>query len=123
MTWAYKILVSSLYERLNINLESIEICNCKQYEICNRKQYKVLLKKDNFISAEKLADYYYIVKYIVNGNIVDDLEWKTPRMSAVHIAAAITACARIYIYPYISRPDCYYTDTDSIVLGSPLLED
>ena len=27
------------------------------------------------------------------------------------------------MYPYISRSDCYYTDTDSVVLGSPLPED
>lgn len=27
------------------------------------------------------------------------------------------------MYPYISRPDCYYTDTDSVVLGSPLPEE
>lgn len=27
------------------------------------------------------------------------------------------------MYQYISRPDCYYTDTDSVVLGSPLPED
>lgn len=38
------------------------------------------------------------------------------------MAAAVTACARIHMYPYISRPDCYYTDTDSVVLGSPLPE-
>ncbi|KAL2930264.1 DNA polymerase [Bienertia sinuspersici] len=37
-------------------------------------------------------------------------------------AAAITACARIYMYPYTSREDCYYTDTDSVVLGNPLPE-
>jgi hypothetical protein len=47
-------------------------------------------------------------------------EWKAPKMLAVHLSAAITACARIYMYPYLSRKDCYYTDTDSIVLGSPL---
>lgn len=27
------------------------------------------------------------------------------------------------MYKYISRPDCYYTDTDSVILGSPLPED
>ena len=27
------------------------------------------------------------------------------------------------MYPYISRSDCYYTDTDSVVLGSPLPDD
>ena len=41
----------------------------------------------------------------------------------VQIAAAITACARIHMYKYICREDCYYTDTDSAILGSPLPED
>ncbi|KAE9584339.1 putative DNA-directed DNA polymerase, family B, DNA polymerase, palm domain-containing protein (mitochondrion) [Lupinus albus] len=44
-------------------------------------------------------------------------------MSAVQLSAAITACARIYMYPFISRSDCYYTDTDSIFLGNPLSDD
>ncbi|CAB4280624.1 unnamed protein product [Prunus armeniaca] len=46
--------------------------------------------------------------------------WNPPKNSAVQLAAAITASARIYMYPYISREDCYYTDTDSVVLGQPL---
>lgn len=81
------------------------------------------MKMDNFQSAEKLTDHYYIVNYITNSSFVDDDNWKAPKMSAVQLAAAITACARIHIYPHISRPDCYYTDTDSIVLGSPLSDD
>ncbi|GFP80909.1 T-complex protein 1 subunit alpha [Phtheirospermum japonicum] len=44
-------------------------------------------------------------------------------MTVVHLSAAITACARIHMYPHISRPYCYYTVTDSIVLGSPLSDD
>ena len=27
------------------------------------------------------------------------------------------------MYPQIEREDCYYTDTDSVVLGKPLPED
>ena len=38
----------------------------------------------------------------------------------VQIAAAFTACARIYMYPFTSRDYCYYTDTDSVVLSNPL---
>ncbi|XP_051115591.1 DNA polymerase-like [Andrographis paniculata] len=41
-------------------------------------------------------------------------------MTAVHISAAITAYARIHMYPFISRPDCLYTDTDSVFLQNPL---
>ncbi|KAL0386792.1 UNVERIFIED_CONTAM: DNA polymerase [Sesamum latifolium] len=47
----------------------------------------------------------------------------THRGSAIQLAAAITASARIYMYPFISREDCYYTDTDSVVLGQPLPEE
>ncbi|GFQ06938.1 DNA polymerase [Phtheirospermum japonicum] len=52
-----------------------------------------------------------------------DDSWELPQNTAVHISAAITANARILMYPYISRDDCYYTDTDSIILGNPLPED
>ncbi|XP_075479404.1 DNA polymerase-like [Primulina tabacum] len=114
MTFIYKLLMNSLYGRFGMNPESTVT------EICNQDKYEELMKKDNFQSAEKLTDHYYIVNYTVNSTIVDDTEWKAPKMSAVQLSAAITACARIYMYPFISRPDCYYTDTDSIVLGSPL---
>lgn len=43
-------------------------------------------------------------------------EWNPPAHSAVHISAAITAYARIHMYPFISRDDCYYTDTNSIMV-------
>ncbi|XP_019431574.1 PREDICTED: uncharacterized protein LOC109338735 [Lupinus angustifolius] len=92
-------------------------------EICNKKKYEEYMKKDNFQSADKLTDYYYIVNYMVNSHELDDVEWKAPKMSAVQLSAAITACARIYMYPFISRSDCYYMDTDSIFLGSPLSDD
>lgn len=68
-----------------------------------------------------MSDNYYIVSYY--SNTVEDEDWNPPRISAVQLAAAITACARIYMYKYISRPDCYYTDTDSAILGSQLPED
>lgn len=117
MTYIYKILMNSLYGRFGMNPESTVT------EICNQKKYEELMKKDNFQSAEKLTDHYYIVNYISNSIIVDDNDWKAPKMSAVQLSAAITACARIHMYPFISRPDCYYTDTDSIILGSPLSDD
>jgi len=105
--------MNSLYGRFGINPESTVT------EICNQDKYEELLMKDNFQNAEKLTDHYYIVNSITNKN-TDDTEWNPPRMSAVQLSAAITACARIHMYPYISRDDCYYTDTDSVVLGSPL---
>ncbi|KAL0391303.1 UNVERIFIED_CONTAM: DNA polymerase [Sesamum latifolium] len=84
--------------------------------------YKILMNS-LYGRFDKLNDDYYIVNYISNSQIVDDTEWKAPKHSAVQLSAAITACARIHMYPHISREDCYYTDTDSIVLGSPLSDD
>ncbi|XP_050217580.1 DNA polymerase-like [Mercurialis annua] len=62
------------------------------------------------------------ITYISNNSLAEDDDWKPPKMSVVQLSAAITACARIHMYPYISRQDSYYTDTDSIVLGSSLPE-
>ncbi|KAL2942375.1 DNA polymerase [Bienertia sinuspersici] len=53
-------------------------------------------------------------------NTID--RWDPPKNYANQIAAAITACARIYMFPYTSTEDCYYTDTDSVILGNPLPE-
>ncbi|EPS72962.1 hypothetical protein M569_01793, partial [Genlisea aurea] len=114
MTFIYKILMNSLYGRFGINPESLVT------EICNKKERDEYLKKENFQSAEMLNENYYIVNYVTNC-FIDDEEWKAPKMSAVHLAAAITACSRIHMYPYICREDCYYTDTDSVILGNPLL--
>ncbi|KAL0310196.1 UNVERIFIED_CONTAM: DNA polymerase [Sesamum calycinum] len=119
------------------NLESVELDSLfgfieayviwyESRKYCNRdlqsRKYDEMMMKDNFQSADKLND-DYIVNYISNSQIVDDTEWKAPKHSAVQLSAAITACARIHMYPHISREDCYYTDTDSIVLGSPLSDD
>lgn len=38
-------------------------------------------------------------------------------------AAAVTAHARIHMYPFILTESCYYTDTDSAVTKKPLPPD
>lgn len=113
MSFIYKILMNSLYGRFGMNPESLVT------EICKHDKYIEYMMNDNFQSADKLTDEYYIVQYLSNSS-VDDNEWKAPRFSAVQLSAAITSYARIYMHPYVSRPDCIYTDTDSIVLTSPL---
>ena len=117
MAYVYKILMNSLYGRFGINPESTTT------EVCDRARYDELIQKDNFIWGDKLSDHTYIVSYLCNASHVSDLDWNPPKISAVQMAAAITACARIHMYKYISRDDCYYTDTDSAILGSPLPED
>lgn len=65
------------------------------------KKYEELMKKDHFQSAEKLSDQYYIVNYTINSSFANDDDWKPSKMSAVHLSAAITACARIHMSQYI----------------------
>lgn len=117
MAYVYKILMNSLYGRFGINPESI------QTEVCNYDKYNQLIITTGFQYAEKLSDKYYIIAYKTNTERVPDAEWRPPRIAAVQISAAITTCARIHMHPYNSREDCYYTDTDSVILGSPLPDD
>jgi hypothetical protein len=79
------------------------------------------LRHSEILFCEMLSENNYIVAYHSNTKTESDhWYWNQPKNSAVQLAAAITASARIYMYPYISREDCYYTDTDSVVLGQPL---
>ena len=117
LSFVYKILMNSLYGRFGINPKYTVS------EICDQDKYKKLIKTTEFIHADKLSESLYIVSYWKNTEQTPDSGWSPPRISAVQMSAAITACARIHMYPYISRPDCYYTDTDSVVLGNPLPED
>lgn len=118
MAYVYKILMNSLYGRFGINPE------CTITEVCQKARYEDLIQRNNFISGNKLSDHYYLVSYHSHtGHDDNSSDFKLPTNSAVQISAAITACARIHMYKYISRPDCYYTDTDSAILGNPLPED
>lgn len=112
LSYVYKILMNSLYGRFGINPTSTTA------EICDKARYNQLVRK-KLIFADLLKPDCYIVSYHVNTSKDSD-EWNPPTNSAVQLSAAITACARIYMYPFISREDCYYTDTDSVVLGQPL---
>lgn len=114
LSYVYKILMNSLYGRFGINPKSTVT------EVCDSEKYKKLIRNTDFIFSDKLTDNCYIVSYHSN---TDTDHWSPPKNSAVQLAAAITAYARIYMYPYISREDCYYTDTDSVVLGQPLPEE
>lgn len=116
MSYIYKILLNSLYGRFGINPKSTVT------ELCNDERYEHLLRNTKFTIADKLSNSkYHIVSYYKNTE--KDDYWDPPRISAVQLSAAVTACSRIYMYPYISRDDCYYTDTDSIVIGKPLPEE
>lgn len=103
----------ALYGRFGINPKSTTT------ELCDEDRYKHLIRHSELILGEMLSENTYIVSYHRNTGATEDY-WDPPKNSAVQLAAAITASARIYMYPYISREDCYYTDTDSVVLGQEL---
>jgi hypothetical protein len=116
MAYVYKILMNSLYGRFGINPISTIT------DICDEDRFNHMIRHNKLIFSEMLSENKYIVAY--RSNIATDTDhWKPPKNSAVQLSAAVTACARIYMYPYISRDDCYYTDTDSVVLGQPLPEE
>ncbi|XP_027177654.1 uncharacterized protein LOC113776793 [Coffea eugenioides] len=114
--YVYKLLLNSLYGRFGINPISTIT------EMCDKNRRDFLLRTGTFINDASLREDLYMVSYHSNMEKGPDY-WKPPKNSAIQLAAAITASARIYMYKYISREDCYYTDTDSIVLGNPLPED
>lgn len=114
MSFVYKTLMNSLYGRFGISPKSLVT------EICEKDRYDTLLNKTDIEYADNLHNEYYLVRYYVNTESSDDSQWNPPRNSAVQLSAAITAYARIYMYEFISRSDCYYTDTDSVVLKDSL---
>ncbi|NP_862323.1 hypothetical protein BrnaMpl_p1 (mitochondrion) [Brassica napus] len=114
MSYVYKTIMNSLYGRFGINPKSLIT------EICDKKRYDSLVKNIDIEYGMHLEDSYYLVRYYINTELSDDSKWNPPRNSAVQLSAAITAYARIYMYKYISRSDCYYTDTDSVVLQDSL---
>ncbi|XP_055814596.1 DNA polymerase-like [Solanum dulcamara] len=114
MDYVYKILMNSLYGRFGINPESTTT------EICDDARLRVLVQTcEKFIYSEPLRQNLNLVAYIKNTNPTSG-EWRYKKNAAVQLSAAITAYARIYLYPYISREDAYYTDTDSVVVKHPL---
>lgn len=113
LSYVYKLLMNSLYGRFGINPQSTKT------EMCNKSRRDLLFRRAEFIDEVFIREDLYMVSYLTNPGKGPSY-WEPPKNSAVQLAAAITASARIYMYKYISREDCIYTDTDSIVLGNPL---
>ena len=114
MSYIYKLLMNSLYGRFGISPE------CTTSEICDDAQRKYLVDNcDKLLYSEAFDENLFIVGYRINAYSTKE-KWRPLPNSAVQISAAVTAYARILLYPHISRDDCYYTDTDSVVLGQPL---
>ncbi|GKC57044.1 DNA polymerase-like protein [Tanacetum coccineum] len=108
--------MNSLYGRFRINPKSTIT------EMCNFKRYTDVVSFEGFIHGDMLIENNFIESYHTNTRN-DETHWNPPKNSAIQVAAAITASTRIYMYHYISRDDCYYTDTDSVVLSQPFPEE
>lgn len=117
LSYVYKILMNSLYGRFGLNTKSTIT------DICDKNREKILLMSTGFIYGDLLSEDYYRVSYVSNSGDMMDGTRKQIENSAVQISAAITASAKIYMYPFISREDCYYTDTDSVIFGNKLPEE
>jgi len=116
LSFVYKLLMNSFYGRFGINPQSTKT------EICKKSRRDLLFRREEFIDEVFLREDLYMVSYLTNSGKGPSY-WDPQKNSAVQLSAAITASARIYMYKYISREDCFYTDTDSIVLGKPLPEE
>lgn len=81
-----KILMNSLYGRFAKSTIT---------EVCNKERYNHLINKSHFIFGDMLSEHYYIVSYHSHTGQVSDSEWSPPKISAVQLAAAVTACARM----------------------------
>ncbi|GJW28586.1 DNA polymerase-like protein [Tanacetum coccineum] len=109
LSYVYKILMNSLYDRFRINPKSTIT------EVCNFKRYTDVVSFEGFIHGDMLIENNFIVSYHTNtGN--DETHWNSPKNSAIQVAAAITASTGIYMYQfYISRMTAHLSnDTDSV---------
>lgn len=114
LSYIYKRLMNSLYGRFGIKDEGTLT------EFCDKERHNYLIRHADIRNAYELSERFYLVIYTMNSSRISDTKWEPPRLAAIQISAAITACARIYMYQFIGRDDCFYTDTDSAVLQNPL---
>jgi len=109
LSFVYKLIMNSLYGRFGISPEYTST------EICGPERYREIVRGDlHIMYSESLGDRYILVCY---RNSADCPKvWRPARNAAVQISASVTAYARIYMHRWVSRSDCYYTDTYSVVL-------
>lgn len=114
--YIFKLLLNSLYGRLAISPDSdITI-------ILNDEDSHSFMKHTKHKDVIQLGKDINIINY--TRNIFDNRgPWQPPMNTCPQMSAAITAYARMKMYPFISREDCHYTDTDSVILSQPLPEE
>lgn len=114
-----KMILNSLYGRFGINPESTT-----SIILSTKESIDFSLKNEGFIQKYPLGEDYWLVSFknLRCKDLLGDSS-NRPAYAAVQISAAVTAYARIRMHPFISRDDCYYTDTDSVVVENPLPEE
>ncbi|KAG2481366.1 hypothetical protein PVAP13_J672500 [Panicum virgatum] len=116
LDFIHKTTMNSLYGRFGINPESTSTLILNEEEAL-----KFPMEHEGFMHSEELCEDRFLITYknVRSADLLQKRE-KPPANAAVQISAAVTGYARIHMYPYISREDCYYTDTDSIIVKHPL---
>lgn len=115
-SYIHKLCMNSVYGRLGIKPQSTKAV------LCSKLTSQVFLhkKKGKVIQALPMGEYNLIT---YKENVYDESDgWKPPVNTCPQISACITGYARIYMDQFVSRDDCLYTDTDSVVLENPLPE-
>lgn len=112
----FKLLLNNLYGRLAINPE------CTLTKIMNTEEAALFIRQNQILNSQDIGADMNIVTYVKNA-FDPRGPWVPPMNASPQISAAITGYARIFMYPHISRPDCLYTDTDSVILQNPLPEE
>lgn len=122
LSYIHKCTMNNLYGRFGISPESTttEVLDSDEAQ---KKALEVagLLSNTHVGEAKEVSVLSY--KTVKSHDFFDEGTAKPPYNAAVQISAAVTAYARVAMFPYISRDDCYYTDTDSIVVKNKLPKD
>lgn len=130
----YKLILLSLYGRFGLRPDA-SITKVTNYK--DLKFYLTFFKIENVVKISE-AHFFLTYKRVIqpmvdlkkesNKDLFFQLEQEKKRNfvrqrfsnTAVHLAAAITAYSRIYMYPFIQDESVLYTDTDSIITSKPL---
>lgn len=114
--YLYKLLLNSLYGRLAISPESHLTI------VLNDDEMESFVRRTPIKGVMVIGKDINVISYMQN--IYDNRgPWQPPMNSCPQMSAAITGYGRIDMYPFISRDDCLYTDTDSVILSNPLPEE
>jgi hypothetical protein len=119
-SYLLKLIMNSLYGRLAIGTESTKTIICTKIETSD---YMMKFQANgSLINVDQVGNNATLITY--KDNVYDEIDgWAPPINSAPQCAASVTSYGRIHMHQFINRDDCYYTDTDSVVLKNELPEE